>query len=344
MNPSPPRPTVLAANQPQQFYRGGAQIAKLRGAANTDYGPEDWVASVTTRFGEPEIGLSRLPDGRFLRDAVAADPVGWLGAEHHTRFGDSTALLVKLLDAGQRLPVHCHPSNSFAQHHFHSVWGKTEAWIVIGTSGDDPCVYAGFTADVTEETVQRWVREQDSAAMLGALNKLSVDVGDCVFIPAGLPHSIGEGVFIVELQQPTDFSITLEWQGFLADADAGSLGIGFETALRCLDRSGWDERRLHAIVHRTSRKTGPCVWLLDGEQERFFRAHRLCPEKGVLLNPGFSVLIVLDGSQTLVPENGEELVLRKGETVVIPHAAGATEVIGDGLSIHCRPPAPGEPR
>jgi mannose-6-phosphate isomerase len=109
MNAPLPRPTsvaqpiVLPANQPRQFYRGGAAIAELRGtAAGSDFGPEDWVASTTTRFGKETDGLSTLPDGRYLRDVVLADPETWLGREHVAAFGSSTALLVKLLDAGQR--------------------------------------------------------------------------------------------------------------------------------------------------------------------------------------------------------------------------------------------------
>ncbi|MGH3626354.1 MAG: class I mannose-6-phosphate isomerase, partial [Sciscionella sp.] len=229
------KPTPLPTNQPTQFYRGGSAIAALRGETRREYGPEDWVASTTTRFGEPESGLSVLPGGELLISAVQADPLGWLGTDHVAAFGASTALLVKLLDAGQRLPVHCHPSDHFAQCHFHSPIGKTEAWIVIGTGESDATVHAGFHTAVELDTAAAWVRNQDRCAMLGSLNRLDVAVGDTVFIPAGLPHSIGAGVFVVELQQPTDFSITLEWQDFLADEAAGHLGIGFDKALLALD-------------------------------------------------------------------------------------------------------------
>jgi hypothetical protein len=36
-------------------------------------------------------------------------------------------------------------------------------------------------------------------------------------VPAGLPHAIDPGLFLVELQEPTDFSVLLEWEGFAAD-------------------------------------------------------------------------------------------------------------------------------
>lgn len=335
------RPVVLPANQPRQFYQGGAAIAALRGAESAaEYGPEDWVASTTPRFGKETDGLSTLPDGRFLRDAIIAAPEEWLGAEHVKTFGTSTALLVKLLDAGQRLPVHLHPSNTFAQEHFGSHFGKTEAWAVIGTSGAEPTVYAGFREDIDERQLANWVDIQDRDAMLGSLNKITVAPGDTVLITSGLPHAIGAGVFVVELQQPTDFSITLEWQGFLDDAKAGHLGIGFDTALGAVDRSGWNADRLETIIRHTSGDTQPVVPLFNDAAAPFFRAERLQVNAPVDLDPGFSVLVALEGSGRLRTENGGTLELRKGQTAVVPYAAGSSTVDGELIMVRCRPPAP----
>jgi mannose-6-phosphate isomerase len=72
------RPQVLGANQRlDRFYARGRRIAAFRGDPSVDRNvPEDWVASTTTLFGEPDIGLSRLPDGELLVGAVRRDPVG----------------------------------------------------------------------------------------------------------------------------------------------------------------------------------------------------------------------------------------------------------------------------
>jgi len=339
---NPPRPVTLPANQPSQFYRGGTQIAALRGAPNetAGCGPEDWVASTTTRFGEPEIGLSLLPGGRTLRAEIEADPTGWLGQAHVERFGTSTALLVKLLDAGQRLPVHYHPSDGFARAHLHSPFGKTEAWIVVGTSEPDPTVYAGFRDGVSAQTADQWVFTQDSEAMLGALNPLSVTVGDTVVIPAGLPHAIGPGVFVVELQQPTDLSITMEWKEFLASPEDAHLGIGFATALQCLDRSPWSPERLRPLLRVTAGIDSPRVDLLGADATGFFRAERLSPRPTMTLDPGFSVLVVLAGNGSLRSAGDSELALHKGSTVVVPHCAGTTTLAGELTAIRARPPDP----
>ncbi len=194
---APLRPVRLPANQPTQFYRGGTAIAAFRSAGAPTgstgradaFGPEDWVASTTTLFGHSTEGLTRLPDGRWLRDAVQADPIGWLGRRHVDAHGTSTALLVKLLDAGQRLPVHFHPDDDFARRHFDSHFGKTEAWIVVGTRGADPTVYAGFRETLDARTIRDWVAEQDAPSMVNALNAITVEPGDTVYIPADRTRS-----------------------------------------------------------------------------------------------------------------------------------------------------------
>ena len=81
------QPVNLPANQPKQFYRGGEAIAALRGGTSGDFGPEDWVASTTTLYGRSDAGLTTLPNGVLLRDAVEADPLGWLGADPAAKFG-----------------------------------------------------------------------------------------------------------------------------------------------------------------------------------------------------------------------------------------------------------------
>jgi mannose-6-phosphate isomerase len=321
------RPVRLPANQPPRFYRGGAAIAALRGDEPKEFGPEDWVASCTTLHGERSDGLTTLPDGTLLRDAVAAHPANWLGEEHVRAFGPEPALLVKLLDAGQRLPVHCHPSNEFAARHFGSRYGKTEAWIVVGAA-EGAGVHIGFREEPSPETVADWVARQDTAAMLAALNPVTVRPGDAVFVPAGVPHAIDAGIFIVELQQPTDLSVTLEWQGFLDDEAGGHLGVGFETALGCVDRRSWADR-LDELVHH------PAQGELFGRPE-FFRAERLTA--GARLDASFGVLVVLSGTGTLRTEKAGDVALAKGATFVLPHAAGESTVDGDVVAIRCLPP------
>lgn len=350
-------PVRVPANQFPHFYAGGERISRFRGAPGAtgsgtagaggqdrrpDNRPEDWVASTTTRFGQPEVGLSLLPDGRLLREVIAADPLTWLGPAHLAAFGAELNLLVKLLDAGQRLIVHAHPDLAFAGQHLALGHGKTEAWVILETDHADAEVYLGFRERVPAATLAGWVRDQDTENMLAALNVVSVAPGDAVLVPAGLPHAIGAGALICELQEPTDLSVVLEWRGFDLDGPTdGHLGLGYDVALQCVDRSGWGVDRVAAL-----RGPGPSAHsggsaarsLLPAAADPFFRLDRLTD--GAELAAGVGVLVVAAGAGTLERPGAAALPLNHADTVLVPYAAGPGRIRGPVEVLLCRPPAP----
>ena len=139
-------------------------------------------------------------------------------------------MLVKLLDAGQRLPVHVHPDREFARSHLGCPYGKTEAWFVLDA---DPgsAVYLGWRDDVDPDELAARRDAQDGAWMLERMHRIEVSRGDGILVPAGTVHAIGEGVFVLEAQEPTDFSILLEWSVTTETRDGSHLGLGFDTAM-----------------------------------------------------------------------------------------------------------------
>jgi mannose-6-phosphate isomerase len=329
------KPIVLPPNVLHHFYAGGARIADLRGLELADdHSPEEWVGAVNTTF-DGSRGLSRLEDGTLLRDAIEADPETYLGADHVARWGADAGLLVKLLDAGQRLPVHYHPGRPFAREHLDLGHGKTEAWIIVDA---DPgaSVHVGFAEEVDEETVREWMRTQDSAAMLAAMREIPVSPGDAIFIPAGTPHAIGADILLVELQEPSDLSIVLEWTGFELTEDDSHLDLGWDRALAALDRSAWDDDRLAALTAGGGGRS-----LLGPDADPYFRAERV--SGGDALDQGFSILVGIEGEGTLVTEQGGEQPFGRGSAVLVPHAAGAGELRGDVAAIVSRPADPSTP-
>ena len=293
-------------------------------------------------FGGDGAGLSALPDGRLLRDAIAADPVAYLGPAHVAQYGTDSALLVKLIDAGERLPVHFHPDQAFARSRLGLAHGKTEAWLIVETHGKRPTVWLGFHDDVDLDLLAGWVDRQERASMLDALNELTVGPGDCIFVPAGLPHAIGEGIFLVELQEPSDLSVLLEWTGFEVDGTRdGHLGLGFGVALESARRTavrGDELRELKRQTAAASESRPGARTLLSSAACSFFRAERLCPAPAVSLEPAFSILVVVDGDGRLETEGGTA-TLCQGKSLLIPHAAGAGELTGSVDVIRCLPPA-----
>jgi mannose-6-phosphate isomerase len=337
------KPIPLAANRFPRFYRGGSAIDELRGAgpdADGAFLPEDWVGSTTAAFGSAGDGLTQLDDGRTLREAIGSDPEGFLGPRHAEAYGDDPVLLVKLLHAGERLPVHCHPDRGFARRHLDCPWGKTEAWVIVGVDGPDPVVHLGFREDMEPDRLAGLVEAQRVEELLATLNAVPVAAGDTVLVPAGIPHAIGQGVLLVELQEPTDFSVLLEWEGFAIDGPAeGHLGLGFDLALGCVDRAGWSQARLDRLREGRGPVRPGAERLFPSEADPFFRAERLRPDPAVSLEAAFSILVVSEGSGRLETRGGS-VELGRGDTVLIPFAAGPGAVRGRLEAVRCLPPDP----
>lgn len=332
-------PVRLGANTPRSFYRGAGRVHAFRGLAAPDdpYYPEDWVGSTTTRYGRSD-GLAVLPDGSSLAEAIAGTPEAWLGPAHVARFGADPAVLVKLLDAGERLPLHVHPDRRFALTHLASPYGKTEAWVIVDAV-PDAYVHLGFARPVEPDELAGWVRDQRVPEMLAATNRIPVQRGDAVLVPAGLPHAIGPGVFLVEAQEPTDLSVLLERDGFEVPESAAFLGLDVDRALGCVDRGGWSSARLDGL-RRSGGAVRPGVErLLPPAADEFFAAERLRPDPVSVLDPGFSVVIVLAGRGTL-RYGGAPLPVGRGDTLVVPYAAGPGELRGEVEAVRCRPPSP----
>jgi mannose-6-phosphate isomerase len=228
----------------RRSYRGGAALAAFHGRDAPDGDrPEEWLGS-TTASSKPErdgvgAGLCRLPDGRLLADAIAADPEPWLGAAHVERFGPDPRVLVKLLDAGERLTVQAHPGDDLARAALGAAFGKSEAWLVLGTREPGPLVHVGFREDRSRADLLELVRRQDVPALLAALNAVPARAGDVHHVPAGVVHAVGAGVLLLELEEPSDLTFHLEWRGRV-DERRAHLGLGWERTVAALEVAARD--------------------------------------------------------------------------------------------------------
>jgi mannose-6-phosphate isomerase len=336
MNNSSVSAEKLPSNQFDHFYRGGNRIGKLRKGPGGPMRPEEWIASTTTRFGEKVNGLSVLTNGKLLRDEVMNDPQHWLGSDHVKKYGRSTEILVKLLDPDQRLPVHYHPDRKFAADKLDLVHGKTEAWIILDAPSGAK-VGVGFNRKMSKAEVAELVSKHDSQGLLDSLMFLEVSAGDVVFVPAGVPHAIEAGIFVLELQEPTDLSILLEWDGFAVDGDKdGHLDLGYEVALDALRLEPLSEQEISQIITRFDKEKNTSQRIFNSIADDFFRADYLSGDNAVV-DAGFGILLVLEGSGKLEFSDSNTLQVEAGDAVVIANAAGSFTLKG-ATGIISRPP------
>ncbi|WP_125099410.1 class I mannose-6-phosphate isomerase [Leucobacter chromiireducens] len=330
----------LQANQPAaRPYRGGSGIARFRGATQPDaFRPEDFLGSTTEVHAGGGVGLTRLPDGRLLRDAIAADPIGFLGTATPRGDAGESGLLTKLLSTDERLFVHAHPTDEFARTHELGCVGKTESWFVLDVApGADPYVLLGFAREVAPTELADWFEGQRVTDMVAAMHRVPVAPGDTFHVPAGLPHGIGPGLTLVELQQPADLSILLEYSGFPGlDRDAALLGMPRDRALAAIRREAIAAEELAGL--RANRpEAGRVQRLFPAAADPFYSAERVRPGRTeTTLRAGFAIIVVRAGVGAIRTTRGA-ITAAPGSVFLARHDAGELRIGPDLDLIVCRP-------
>lgn len=199
---------------------GGRELDRFRGVEppmDTPNGAEAWVGSVTRANGataeNPNLGWAEviLPDGRreYLADVVSRFPEKVLGKKHMDFYGPCLGMLIKMLDAKTPFLLQCHPTRENAQKYWNSTFGKEECWYVLGIRQDvpePPYILLGFKEGVTRECFEEAYRSGDGKRLEAMCHKIPVQPGECYLIPGGVPHALGAGCFVAEIQEPSDLT------------------------------------------------------------------------------------------------------------------------------------------
>ncbi len=96
--------------------------------------------------------------------------------------------------------------------------------------------------------------------MLSALNKVPVSAGDVLFVPAGTLHTIGAGITLIELQEPSDMSVVVEWRNAGVTNGDEHLQLGWDRILPAADIEvdASDPRARPGPASRASRASSAC--------------------------------------------------------------------------------------
>lgn len=213
------RPWALVPNKIRGC--GGREIDRFRGiypGVDYDAGSEAWIGSVTHVANPPKdkpyYGCSEvvLPTGerKFLFEAIAEDPQAVLGEKHMAQNGQGLGMLIKYLDAQRQYGLQCHPTREWAKMMWNSPYGKEESWFVIGTRDDtaEPAyILLGFKEGVTRADWEKEYYKGDIRALEKLCHKIPVKEGDAYFVAGGCPHALGEGCFVIEVQEPSDITL-----------------------------------------------------------------------------------------------------------------------------------------
>ncbi len=134
-------------------------------------------------------------------------------------------LLIKLIDAKDRLSVQVHPDDTYALKN-EGEFGKTEMWYVVDCDEGAELIY-GFNREVSKEEFERRIKDNTLSEIC---NYVPVHKGDVFFIAAGTLHAIGAGILIAEVQQNSNTTYRVSDYGRLG-ADGKPRPLHIEKAL-----------------------------------------------------------------------------------------------------------------
>lgn len=181
----------------KDYIWGGRNLEKLGKAL-----PQEGIIAESWEIASHKDGLTRVNNGVHsgktlpqLLDKYGLDLIGrnnqW--ALERNKF----PLLVKLLDANQKLSVQVHPDDAYAKQHEGNELGKAEMWVVLWAKPEAAIIY-GLTREVTRETFAEAIHLGQLEPLL---HKINIKAGDHICVPTGTLHAILEGAILAEIQQ-----------------------------------------------------------------------------------------------------------------------------------------------
>ncbi len=316
-------PIFFEQNRVFRVYTGGKLFSDFFGDDSTDgFYPEEWVASSVRALNEGSTdiyeGVSRIKDtDLYLNDAIDKYKAEILGERN------DLGILTKILDSAIRLPVQAHPDKAFSEKYFKSKYGKEESWIILATRPDAKIFY-GFKDGVTMADFEKAIDKSEikSNDMENLLCSISVKAGDVIYIPAKMVHAIGSGCLLLEVQEPTDFTIQPErWCGEYKLSDNEMyLGLDREKALECFDIT---KKYPAPLTPNTIYEADGVKYeaVIDEEITTSFAVRTITLSGGSFeLSRGASVYVVTEGQGRIIGENYEKEI-KKGDYFLMPHSA-----------------------
>ncbi|MBL7077265.1 MAG: class I mannose-6-phosphate isomerase [Kiritimatiellae bacterium] len=244
-------------------------------------------------------------EGTSLHDLLLEMGADLVGTASPT---DHFPLLVKIIDAAQKLSVQVHPNDDSAP----VVGGeaKSEMWYILdGAPGTQ--FYAGLVAGTTVETFDAALED---GTVQNLLKSHPASPGNLTYIRGGCVHAIGEGCLILEVQQNSNTTYRVYDWGRV-DAEGNPRELHVEKARQVID---WELDPAGAT---------PSEPIVDGPNRSqdllvtpYFRFGRLNIETPFhVTNDGrsFHMLFVTKGTLTVATEGGKETV-GAGTTLLLP--------------------------
>jgi mannose-6-phosphate isomerase len=299
---------------------GGREIEKLYGKklpAGRLIG-ESW--EISDRPNDESIVANGTFAGKSLR---------WLMENHaHELLGDASPavenrfpLLIKILDARERLSLQVHPP----AHKVAELKGepKTEMWF-IADAAPSAELFVGLKHGVTRAEFERKISD---GGVAGCFHRVPVRAGDTMFLPSGRVHAIGSGLVIFEIQQNSDTTYRVfDWNRVGLDGKPRELHIA--QSLASIDFNDFEpelvetkfsdnETEVRSLVNDPLFKVE--TWKLNSGATGFLKPKKL-------------QIVAAVGGRIEIKSGSETVKLSAGQFCLIPAGLERTEILAESES------------
>ena len=256
--------------------------------------------------------------GQKLNDVVATLKDKLVGTANYKRFGNEFPLLIKFIDARQDLSIQVHPTDEIAKQQGKER-GKTEMWYIMDSDADAK-LYSGLKMQITPEQYKEMV-ENDT--ICDALAQYKVKADDCFFLPAGRIHAIGTGCFLAEIQQTSDVTYRI-YDFKRKDKDGNYRQLHTQEASECIN---YNVEKDYRTEYTPKKNEG--VNLVNCP---YFNTAVYDLDEPMTLDyselDSFVILIAIKGEGTIKDNEGNEMSLKVGETILITATTQSLKVEG----------------
>lgn len=265
-------------------------------------------------------GMNVIENGEYagmeLGEFIDKAGFGVIGENYD---GDRFPLLIKFIDACDKLSIQVHPSDEYSLKN-EGEFGKTEMWYIVEADEGAELVY-GLSKDYTPEAFEAAVKDNTVEKFM---NRVKVKAGDVYFIPSGLVHAIGAGILICEIQQNSNVTYRVY--------DYGRLGKDGKPRETHVEKAkdvivNYTEAEIEALRFECAKEAAPSLLCACDK----FKTHKyeftelsLTADKSSFLSVTF-----IDGEGEIV-HDGEKYPFCKGVTYYIPAGTGDFSMHSNG--------------
>ena len=276
---------------------------------------ESWELTVR----EKEMSQITNGEAEGLTLAEYFEKTGYDAVSKDFSKGDRFPLLIKLIDACDRLSLQVHPNDSFAEEVENDI-GKTEMWYIVSAEEGASIIY-GLKDGISEEDFAAAIRDGRTGEVV---KTVPVKSGESYFIPSGMVHAIGRGILIAEIQQNSDLTYRVyDYDRVGTDGKKRELHIDKAIAVTKVFIDGEVEDICYSEGRTDAELLANC---------RYFKVGKLCLKTGsaelCVNEESFISLLAIDGEGEIIFD-GESYPIKKGDSYFLPAKMGKCTVKGN---------------